>query len=250
MNKGKCKLCLNNKNLCDSHLLAKSFYRLHNRDKDPIFLTSKRKTVTSKQIKNHLLCKDCEQLFNERGERYVQNICYRDDGSFIINDYISKLPIKEDLGNIKLYKYDGSSQLNIDKIIYFGMSVFWRSAVHLWRIGHREYIKNYFGKIYTENFRLFLLDKEPYPNHIAMYVFVDSSKKYPILSTPKGIKTDTFWTYKFQVPGIQYFLQIGKSVPKIHRDNDTFRAGTLLFVDFQTGGSFKELLRTLNRHKP
>ena len=66
---GTCKLCLQEKELQDSHLIGRGIYRLIRREQgeDPIVMTPEIVLQTSRQVSDYVFCKDCEQKFSEGG---------------------------------------------------------------------------------------------------------------------------------------------------------------------------------------
>src|SRR5262249_51451004 len=79
-----CKLCRNRGSLRNSHFLPAAMYKfLHSPGESFHMIVSKEKTFsTSSQFKAYLLCDDCEQRFNGRGERWVLANGYRGRGRF------------------------------------------------------------------------------------------------------------------------------------------------------------------------
>src|SRR2546426_1040661 len=71
----KCALCLLVKDLQDSHLLPASLYKKTRTpgatNPNPSLITKRGIVQTSRQMKDYLLCKDCEGLFSRNGEQYV-----------------------------------------------------------------------------------------------------------------------------------------------------------------------------------
>ena len=68
---GKCKLCLQTKELQYSHLLPSSLYKksrwVNSQNPNPALLSGRGMVQTSKQIRDYVLCRDCEQLFSRNG---------------------------------------------------------------------------------------------------------------------------------------------------------------------------------------
>lgn len=94
MPQGKCKLCLKIKDLQDSHFMPASLYRA---TKEHGCSQSKsgsdncqRDSPTSRQMKDFLLCKDCEDLFNKRGEAYAMSLVNR-AGRFPLLEALQKV---------------------------------------------------------------------------------------------------------------------------------------------------------------
>ncbi len=82
---GQCRLCLRtDSELQDSHFLSKGIYRILRdagaKNPDPFLITAGSSVQTSKQLKKHLLCKQCEGRLSGGGERWVLANCRRSDG--------------------------------------------------------------------------------------------------------------------------------------------------------------------------
>lgn len=84
---GECKLCKNGAvELRESHIIPSWAYK-RMRDcsavggnPNPIVISNGRASQISDQVKEHLLCESCEQLFSVN-ERYVSSIAYEKDGT-------------------------------------------------------------------------------------------------------------------------------------------------------------------------
>jgi hypothetical protein len=69
---GKCKLCLQDEELQQSHLIPAGVFRaLRSEGEDVTSITAKKIVQTSRQFQAHLLCRDCEHRLNKGGETYV-----------------------------------------------------------------------------------------------------------------------------------------------------------------------------------
>src|SRR5260370_38308185 len=75
-----CNMCLNVKQLRDSHLLSASVYKKirsvypsnpDNLNPDPIAVTCGKARQTSKQTTDYLLCSDCEGILDRMAEKHV-----------------------------------------------------------------------------------------------------------------------------------------------------------------------------------
>src|SRR5258708_19938772 len=95
-----CKMCLNLKELQDSHLLSAAVYKKirsvypsnpDNLNPDPIAVTCGKARQTSKQTTDYLLCSDCEGILDRTGEKHV-------------------LPLLADGGGFPFYYFFTSSQ--------------------------------------------------------------------------------------------------------------------------------------------
>jgi len=109
----KCKLCLQNKKLCNSHIISEFLFRLGYDDELNRMLLLKTKTGKSKYIQNgvwqYLLCKDCENLIS-KWENYTKKL--------LKNIQINEKKEAVYLKNIN-YKY----------FKLFHLSIIWRSSI-------------------------------------------------------------------------------------------------------------------------
>lgn len=135
---GCCRLCLQQRELRSSHLIPKSMYKLLRSDEssnpNPFIHGADRSLQTSKQAQQHLLCHDCEQRFSKRGEAWVMSHCWRSVEEFRIQQILLKSnPIIEN-DALKVYAGSAVPELDMDKLVYFGASVFWRAAACEWSL--------------------------------------------------------------------------------------------------------------------
>ncbi|WP_211314285.1 hypothetical protein, partial [Celeribacter halophilus] len=84
-----CALCLQERELKNSHIMPQSMYRAAGRAGEPfesdlIHVDHMRGTAvrTSKQLKQKLLCESCEDKFSRIGEDYFARICFQGAGTF------------------------------------------------------------------------------------------------------------------------------------------------------------------------
>src|SRR5580658_309476 len=88
---GKCRLCLLEKTLCESHLMPKGLYRFcRTVDSEPVLITDKMMMPTSRQTKHYLLCEGCEALLNQNGEDWVLPTLATVEGSFPFYSLLQK----------------------------------------------------------------------------------------------------------------------------------------------------------------
>jgi hypothetical protein len=152
--------------LRESHLYPRAFYKaLINKDggnRDPVHLTSTALIQKSGQIKDYLLCHDCEQLFNRQGENWINRHVF-DGTRFRLRDIVLASTPAEETEDDKLVPYAGTEipSLDMDKLIYFGMSMFWRASVHKWILSDGE-VHVPLGEA-EEPLRLFLLGEGGLP---------------------------------------------------------------------------------------
>src|SRR5262245_16029859 len=205
------------KDLRDSHLIPAGIIRqlrepsLGNRH--PIVVTDKVVVQSPRPIKDYVLCRDCEDLFSKKGETWVIGHMAR-ESKFLIYDALKKSkPIAAD-DEIAVYAGSQIPEIDVDKLVYFALSVFWRSAVHRWQ-GFSWPIPRIELGPYEEPIRDFLLGNGPFPAHMVMLVAVWPTRDaYQGAYTPRRGRETRFHTFTFYIPGIEFSLCVGKGVPK------------------------------------
>jgi hypothetical protein len=111
--------------------------------------------------------------------------------------------------------FDTAGVQGIDhaKITYYAASIFWRAAVHKWKVG-REIITPIDLGPYEENIRLFLREGRPLSPHIYLSVWL-SDRDQPLAIS--GVPTTRHFEgggimHRMNIPGIAFLLTIGKKV--------------------------------------
>ena len=119
---GICQLCMEEKDLQDSHLIPRSLYRplrnMEERNHNPVTLTRTGLLRTSKQIADYLLCRDCEQLFNRNGEDWVSRYAYTGETFRLRDILVASQPVWP--GDETLVVYSGAAidEIDMDKLFY------------------------------------------------------------------------------------------------------------------------------------
>src|SRR5262249_6542332 len=171
---GQCKLCLKSKELQNSHYLPSEVYRVLREgsleNPNPVLNSRSSIVQVSDQLKAHLLCADCEGLFDRNGEKWVLSKMARREGFPLWEILKSKSPVKVEETTST---FAGSSipELNMDKLVYFGLSVFWRGAAHQWR-SRRGAIDRIMLGPYEERLRKFLLGRAAYPDMVSIVISI------------------------------------------------------------------------------
>jgi hypothetical protein len=224
-NVGRCGLCQEVRALRESHLMPKALYKLardpSRANPNPVLLAAGRASVTSRQIADHFLCAECEQRLSERGERYVLGQCARPSGEFKLRERLEQqTPIAWEQG-VRLYEVGDLLGAHTDEFIYFASSVFWKASARAWA-GDGPRPRFSLGRVYDQQFRLYLLGKSDFPRNGRLYVHIWSE---PIRgNSPFGFTTlapctariDGERRHKFCIPGITFCLFLGGLVPQRH----------------------------------
>jgi len=220
MQRGKCKLCLKDRELQESHLLPAAVYRMCRPESgeitDPVGIRNDRKTRTlrvfqsSRQITGHVLCSDCEQILNVNGEDWVLPQLSTLQGFPLYNKLTTVKPemVEQDVAAYASIKVP---DIRTDFLIHFAMGIFWRAGVHNWQTGHGT-LRLELGP-YQDEMRSFLLGG-PFPKHAFLMINV-VPPSLPTISAylPYSSRTAGITFHSFYVPGIEFMLTLGKATP-------------------------------------
>jgi len=187
---------------------------------DPVIFTRKTAYTTSKQIKDCLLCYDCEQRFTRFGEDWVLRHYDRGQGKFRLRKLIEGTKPIFQLPTVKLIPSAFISAVDMEKLAYFAVSVVWRAGVHRWRLDSHEVKPIEIRPEQLEQLRLFLLGKTTFPSDTFLWVSVAdaSDSEVSFFTPPYGGFDKDHYSFRFLIPGMQFALFLGPFVqPMIHR---------------------------------
>ena len=150
---GTCGLCLQKKELQNSHLLPAALYRQlrepsDGSDPNPIVVTRSRAFTSSKQVSSPFLCTDCELRLSVKGENYVLTQCAKRNGTFKFRELLqSASPLcVDDMNQTAVYDVQRLLDTKVDQYLYFAASVFWRASARSWKMGDEQVGKICLGK--------------------------------------------------------------------------------------------------------
>ncbi len=104
-------------------------------------------------------------------------------------------------------------EIDIDKLVYFGASIFWRASVADWTIGRKPMQLIQLGPKYEEQFRQYLAGESGFPSSAAIWVaVVRSESPAPLINFPVGEIKGKHHQHSFHVFGLDYFLYVGGSL--------------------------------------
>ena len=131
---GTCALCQQqNVGLCLSHLIPKAIYRWIQRsngtkNSNPVYVTASQATTRSFQVSEYLLCPDCEDRIRVGGEDWVLANGYRGTKSFLLHSILTAATPIATLTQATVIDARRIPAIDLEKLIHFGASVFWRAA--------------------------------------------------------------------------------------------------------------------------
>ena len=172
---GICRLCRNERKLCVSHFMPAALYRT---GKTMAWATDETAGVAPREIKDYLLCDECEGRFSKRGESPVLSWIEP-------NKTGEPLPVLARLEGVErlttvLNEFDvyPCSMLSLDPepFAYFALSLAWRSAIHEWTLPAGNKTEPFAMGAYEEPVRLYLLGQAPYPAD-AVVLLTDAARE-------------------------------------------------------------------------
>lgn len=222
---GRCKLCLSDAEIQDSHLLPKAAYRILQKSdgQAPVVFKRTVSVHSNEQIRDYVLCTNCEQRFSNNGERWVMEHCFRNEKGFRLKELVeSSKPLVE--APIRVYSVAGIPEVNVDKLTYFATSILWRASVHHWKSGKDPVGQLYLGR-YTADLRRYLLDETALPKNIVMLIsLIPEPKLWLAAGPPYGFRINDFWEYRLPFLGISFTMLLGARIDSIIRPLCSYRS--------------------------
>jgi hypothetical protein len=161
---GKCKLCGEERLLCDSHYLPKGLYKTTGagatglKNPNPVMNINGVLKQISDQYRGLVLCESCENLFTKQSESWVlANLPKQYGDPCALQDALAPLTPTSGGQRWERYNVSQAQEFDVQKLVYFGMSIFWRSAVHAWKTSTGQKSPTVDLGAYKEPIRKFLL---------------------------------------------------------------------------------------------
>jgi hypothetical protein len=168
--------------------------------------------ASSRQIKDYLLCDECEALLRTGGEDWLLANSYRLDGRFPIREAILRQQrVSISPNGTDLYRLTDIPEIEVNQMVFFGASILWKAAVHVWRIGRRT-INVDLGP-YEEQLRAYL-NGGVFPDGVCLCVAVSTNDYHSrTMVEPVSGKLHGLHDHTFRVTGLSFGFFIGKRVP-------------------------------------
>jgi hypothetical protein len=242
---GKCRLCGELKLLCDSHYLPRRLYKIAGapelKNPNPVMNINGQLKQISDQYRGFVFCESCEELLNKESERWlVAKLPKHYGDQCALQDALA--PLSPMSGGQCWERYDISTAKGFDvqKLIYFGMSVFWRGAVHDWKTSTGQKAPPVDLGTYEEPIRQFLFGIASFPDDVVLALDIWPYK--PVLPLLNPVVTEQGpHRYWFYVPGLLYFLFTGTHIPKDARES-ALTAGVVT-LDLNAADSVNEYVK-------
>jgi hypothetical protein len=222
---GRCRLCLREKQLQDSHLVPKAVYRRlripSGDNPNPVIMTRKRAYATSKQIRDYLLCSECEQRFHANGEDWVLRHYDRGNSVFRLQKMIADVKPVLTIKSVRLIPTTLISGVDIKRLQYLATSVIWRAGVHKWRLDDHEVKPIDIRPDHLEDLRLFLIGETDRLAESYLWVSVAAPGGLPeatFFTPPYGGFDKDHYSFRFIIPGMMFALFMGPLVQPMVRE--------------------------------
>jgi hypothetical protein len=252
MKKGTCKLCLKERSLCDSHYMPGALYK-HSRapklkNPHPIVLTGTKPKRGTGQVRDYLLCAKCENRFRVRGETWVLSNIPHDYGKpFALRAAALETTPAVTAGDVWLIAGRTTPAFDIDKLIYFAASIFWRGAAHDWPQSMGLPVDRISLGAHLEPLRAYLNDEASFPADLFITVML-----YPYETVPPGFilphesSVPGGGRYWFYVTGLGFVLDFGDKVrPEIKSHATNHSPEQFITVSNQFGEAVRERTREM-----
>ncbi len=217
MKKGKCELCHAVANLHDSHYMPKSGYKKMRatdlKNPNPVVLAGGKAKQSSLQVRDYKFCGECEERFNKGGERWILSKIPKNYGEpFWLHTLLnSKTPMLN--SNDLLFPQASISEVDMQKLAYFALSIFWRGTRRWSEVEGGRPEKLYLGR-QERTIRAFLLGRAKLTKDIAITVAVWPYKKvYPMALMPHANTGRGYRGYWFYFFGFIFLLALGRKIP-------------------------------------
>lgn len=212
MELGICKLCKEEKLLCDSHLAPRGLYKYCGAaELGPVKFTPQAIALSTEEVTGYVLCEECEDLLNREGENWLLPKLARIDQTFPFYDILaSGVPDTMENG-VAAFAASRNPEIAFRKLTHFAIGVFWKASVYSWRKNATKPILD-LGK-YGEQFRLFLHKRKPFPAKAILTLGVLPPEKAVIgFCMPSLRSSQPYHQYLFYIPGLTFILSIGNTI--------------------------------------
>lgn len=243
---GICKLCLEENELCNSHIIPEFAYKyVYDYSKGGRKIShytpsiSNNLIVTSEQkgYREPLLCRNCENKFS-KWEKYVKECFEKGLTAFAIDNEDILFKIKIDYTKFKL----------------FFMSILWRCGITT-----EEIFRIDIGQKHTENLRNLLLN-ENVGNHnqyqitIQQIEDIDNFSKEILHVSQLPIKVEGFTVYCYFLCGYKCCIFVGSQDHKLLDEIETFTLkedNTIIIAleNFKDNFEVQQLSKFMNKSK-
>jgi hypothetical protein len=171
---------------------------------------------------------------------------WREGGDFPLRQKLKAAVPLWSVDGKALYKASQVAGIDVPKLSYFALSIFWRATLVVWPIKGKRASYISLGSKYEATLRKYLLDEAELGRNLSLWIWVsDCVQPLLIANVPHGAKYEGFHAYHFAIPGVLFSLIVGAQQPEVYRQHCFVKsadAPILLTNDFDQS-SYKRLFR-------
>jgi hypothetical protein len=209
------------KPLASSHLIPAGVYKyIRKGEHRPIRVGGGVVLLTDKQTQTHLLCDDCEDILSRGGEAWVVSKLLTLEKKFPLYDLLTQRKPNFDVDGALIYCAEQNPQIEVAKVTHFAVGIFWKASVHSWGLTENDSLIE-LGP-YSDKIRRWLRSEGSFPEHVYPVTYVSRPQAtrahacLPFEQTRNQHERDegqlSWRGFYFQVPGLSFILNIGKTV--------------------------------------
>jgi hypothetical protein len=175
---------------------------------------------TDDQTQTYLLCNDCENILSRGGEAWVVGKLLTLEKKFALYDLLTQRKPNFNFDGMLIYWAAQNPEIKAAKLTHFALGIFWKASVHSWGLTEDDSLIE-LGP-YSEKIRLWLRSEGSFPKYVYPVAIVSR----PQITQPnacllfeqardqhEGDEGTLSWrAFRFQVPGLSFVLNIGKTV--------------------------------------
>jgi len=208
---GTCRLCRLEKPLLKSHFLPRALYP---KSGGMEYRARNGSGLSAAQMKQYLLCKDCEERFDQGGETEVLlQIAAKNIKRFPLHEKLRlALPLRS---GKNVLEFEGDRLgLDMEKFSYFALSLLWRGVVAQWLMPCGALTSPLQIGDFEEPIRKYLLGEASYPAQTWVIVIVEANEiARAAFTVPQGVSKSGFPDFGFLVRGVHFRVAMGPNVP-------------------------------------
>jgi hypothetical protein len=246
---GVCPLCREEKELRDSHLLPAFGYKaVRNSEWGPPVLVTPKTTMNKDfQIRDYLLCNDCEQRFGKE-ETYVSSLVKRSDGHFPFLEYRKRAVLATRFEHGGLYRYAGIKEVAFDRLAYFAASVIWRGSVHSWPGADKDRFRpTPLDSPFEDQFRAYLHGEDGFPVDAVLWIELRANEPGVAMTAPVRSSRNALVSYSFELLAIKFIFLLGTDFTHFQRTMCALRGdrNPVIVIDEPTAPPDRAKLNTM-----
>jgi len=215
-------MCLQPRQLQSSHLIPKALYKnVNHPEHKPVALRGDFLLPTDRQTQAYLLCRHCEDILNKGGEMWIGNKLFSPEGGgFPLYEMLLAEGILEHSERgLSVYSTVKSPQLQAEKLVHFGLGLFWKAAVHSWRGDKTDSLID-LGP-FAETIRRWLHGEDGFPSNVYLTTILahpenalaELREPYETRDSP----SQGWHMFMMHLCGLFFMLHVGKRVEEIMR---------------------------------